>query len=376
MSIVSLQEALDFLGIDEGFITITTANDVLIMKYFGGAATNVTVAAGTYDGDGAAAALETAIDAAFTITSTVAYSSTTYKFTITAPATKTLAYTHSGSDGGLTFGFNDDHAAALSFASDLPVGDPNSMVSEIKDGVEKWFKSICRREFESTSYTKKYYNGNGSRTLYLDDYPITALTRLSIGRQKAIEIYNTSASTTASVSVASTGLVLELNGTTDSTVLFATYTTIATVITAVNALGSGWYARIISSEFSAFKSTELLEKFGQSCIDSRSVYLEMPYTAEHEFEVDANKGIVYLHRSFAEGYNNIVTDYTAGYSSSTMPEDVKLAVRILLKNVWQKRKEEIFGIKGYSVEDMRADLQENIPHEVLNVINKYKKMLV
>jgi len=40
--------------------------------------------------------------------------------------------------------------------------------------------SVCNRAFESTAYSE-YYNGNGENLLFLKQYPITAITSITIG---------------------------------------------------------------------------------------------------------------------------------------------------------------------------------------------------
>lgn len=220
------------------------------------------------------------------------------------------------------------------------------------------------------------YDGTGGKYLYLKNYPVTALIRLAIGRLNVIQVYNTAEYSTASVSITSTGIVVEKNGTSDSTVLFATYDTMTKVVAAIIALSSGWYAALSNSDYGSYASTELIVMFGKNCIDSNSVYCEMPNKAEDNFELDTNKGIVYNPFGFASGHNNVMVSYTAGYSATTMPEDLKLAVKILVKYIYQRRSEETFGLANYRIEDMGAQFERDLPKEALDIIWKYKRMKV
>ena len=206
MSLITLQEALDFLEISVGYFTITSGNNTLKMTYDSGSLKTVTLSDGTYSGDGLATAIQTAMNTALTMSGTVTYSSTTKMFTFGAGAGHTLAYTHSGSDAGFTVGFDEDHAAALTLTSDLAAGDPTAMVTVIKDATEAWIQTVyCRRNLISTSYKEKY-DGTGCNSLVLDNYPIIALNRLSMGFDEAMRVKNSSTFGHASVSVSSTGV--------------------------------------------------------------------------------------------------------------------------------------------------------------------------
>ena len=375
MAIVTTDEVLDFIGVDRGFFEIAAGNDVLVLAKDGGAPTSVDTADGSYSGDGLATALATAIDAAFTVSSTVSWSSSTRLFSMSAGAGTTLTFTLSGSDAALTFGLTADQAAALTLTSDLAAGDPTTAVGYIKDGVETWVQdSLLRRTLDSTAYALKRYDGNGRHTIWLDDYPVTAFTKLAIGTRSAIRIKNTSSGTTASVSVTSTGLALELDGSVDSDIIFATYTTIATVVAAVNALGSGWTAESISA-FSTFKSTELLETWGQNVIDSVVVDLDMAEEAENEFELEPTTGRLTSRRRFNHGIRNIITSYTAGYSSSTMPDDIRFAVLSLIQVMYRKRQDETFGLSQMRAGELMAAYTK-LPSEVKMIFDAYKRIMV
>jgi len=80
--IVPLTEVLDFLQIDNEYFVVNAANNTLVLSYNSGTATNVIIPDGTYTGTQLAAAIQTAIDTAFTCVSTVTWSSTTRKFTL------------------------------------------------------------------------------------------------------------------------------------------------------------------------------------------------------------------------------------------------------------------------------------------------------
>jgi len=378
MAIVPLTELLDFCDVDKGYFTIDASHDVLVLTYSTGSATSIDCDDGTYDGTDLATELQSKARTGLSSTGmTATYSSTTKKFTITAATTgETIVYTNTGSDAGLTFGFNQDHSAAYSITSDLATGDPSAILESIRDSVEDWVEAHCHKTFESASYAK-YYDGDGGQYLQLDDYPITALTRVAVGRRSAIRVKNTADYTTASISVTSTELSLIKDGGTPDTITFTDEETMGEVVAAINLLGSGWSAVIESSDYTSFKSTELVEMFGKSAIEDNWVYLDMPNRAIDDFEVFPNRGEIYRYVGWPEGNRNIFVEDTAGYSSTTMPKNLQLAVKIIIKAIYQKRKEEIFGVKNYRVGDVSITCEDSdVPREALAILSKFKRILI
>ena len=396
MALTTLQENLDFLGISYLSFTITSANDNLRLAYDGGTITSVDVPDGTYSGDNLATAMKTAIDTALSCTSTVTWSSTTYKFTIAVAAGHTISYTHASSELGITVGFDEDHAAALSITSDNPISDPTAIVSTIKNSVEAWLQNVyCRRNFESTAY-KEYYDGRGSsnyndgfvnnsgigsyygldntnKVIVLDNYPIISLNRLSVGTESVIKVTNTNTGAHASVSCSSTTVTLWKDGTTN-TLSLATYTTMTTLVDAINLL-SGWSAGLMSSTYGSYPSTILSEKMGMSCINNYWVYLEMPDEGWSGFEVYPTEGKIYSSSGFPYGHKNVFVDYTAGYE--VVPEDLKLAVMILVKYIYQRRNEESFGVSSYSIAGISQTFSGTVPDQVKNIVDsKYRRYIL
>lgn len=246
----------------------------------------------------------------------------------------------------------------------------------IRDSVEDWVQDIyCRRKLVTTSYRERY-DGSGDEYLILDNYPVTEVAMLSVGMQEVIRVKNTNAGAYASVSVSSTGMTLNKDGTSTS-LTFATYPTMTTLVGAINAQ-SGWSAVLSMSTYGSYPSNLLVEKMGLQCIDSAEVGLEMPQVGEYDFEVDAKRGMIYSPFGFPSGVQNIYINYTAGYTSTTMPNDLKLAVLIIIKNIYQSRSEESFGMTGYSVSGISVSFeQEAMPKQAKDILDRgYRRLLV
>lgn len=387
MSIESLDNVLKFIGVDNQYFQITAGNNVMIMTSSVAGPRTITIADGTYDGDGLATALQTALNADTTLTGgsitfTVTYSSSTEKFTIDAGSGKTIAYTHTGSDAGFTLGFDSDKAAAQTITSDNASGNPTDIVSYLLTAVEDYISDYCRRTFESTSYAKERYYGSHHKVINLKQYPVTIVDRVAVGLFDVISIKNTNTGTYATVSVDTTGLRLVLDGTADATVTFAAYTTMTTIVAAINALGDGWSATLLQSTYGSFLSSELVPVSAASCINSYSVYLSIPNVAESGIQVNLSTGQIHLPSGFRNGWQNVFVDYTAGYSAALMPEDLKLAVCILVQTVYERRGDATWGLDMSNVGASGTSGMRNmfskltIPKEAKDILYRYKRVLV
>jgi len=380
MSIVPDSEILDFLGISTQLFTITAANDVINLRT-GVPTVPVDIPDGTYDGTTLATAVQSAINTAFagSPTFTVTYSLTTFKFTIT-PSAGSVSYIHTASDAGYTLGLNQSHIGVTSITSDFACGNPGETALDIRNAVEEWIQKVyCRRTFESASY-KERYDGSGTQYLMLKNIPITALSRISIGTVDVMEVKNSSQYTSASISVGSSGITLYKDDVEDTSIIFATYQTMTAVATAINALGNGWSASVVNSVYNNYKSSELIEVMGLNCLWSESAYLQVPDVPERDFSLDPLSGGLCFDFRVPKGTRNVFVRYVAGYSSSTMPDDLKLAVKILSKQIFQKQSEESFGVSSYTIGDYSVTFEDStkfeIPAQVLSILGGHRRVLL
>jgi len=378
MSLVTLTKALGWLGITDEVFTITAGNDVLVLTSDKGSA-NIDVADGTYNGTDAATALQTAMNASTTLTGTgavtfaVSWSATTRKFTLNAGTGHTIAYTNAGSDAGLTFGFSANATAAQTITSDTPCGDPTADVQYILDWVDGLVKLYCNRTIESTSY-KEWIDGTGGPLIWLSDYPVTALNRICIESNTALQVSNSSSDCAYSqVSVTTTGLTLTVVGGTNEhsdTLTFASYTTLTLINTAINELGYGWVSTLIDSDYAAYPSTNLREGYGLQSSHGAKAALDIPSRPTDGYRLDPGMGEVYRSFGWPAGYQNIYCDYTAGYS--TIPEVLQNAVCAWIKFLYDKKNEEAFGLSSYNNSGIQKAFEE-MPGEVRAVLDAYRK---
>jgi hypothetical protein len=277
----------------------------------------------------------------------------------------------------------------FNFIGEDDAGDSNPQILIVRDAVESWVKKYCNRDFVVTSY-KERYDGDGTNQLVLRQYPVTQITRLSLWPTDVIRICNTGTTTNATVSCFATKVTLTKDGV-DTDLLFSAYTTFGSLVTAVNALSAnGWSAAVVSPSFNNFLTTELIERMGLYCLESNWVYLQMPYQrGEIDFDIDSDRGIVHLFRAsmardydgtsrrdftgFPYGTRNIFIDYKAGYT--TVPDDLKMAIKIIVKYMLQKKEEESWGAQSQSVGEVSFSSEgKELPWEAKMILDlDYKK---
>jgi len=397
MAIVSDQNCLDFMGIEsKGKFTITAANDKLILTSDQGGPVTIDIPDDTYEGADLATALATAMNANTTLTGgaitfAVTYSSSTYFFTIDATVGYTIALTYSGSDAALTLGYSDDFATAQTITSDTTVPiDPSGIVTTIHAGVEEKVINHCdRSSFNSATYTHEMHNGNGFDKLWLRNYPVTAIASASTCRIEAINIKNTdtaASNASVTVSVADATMTLTLAGGAnpgDNEVAFATYTTLEAIVTQINTLGEGWSAEIVNTDYNDLLSTELLQLDGKYVGSRRGQTaswsgIEIAGDPIGDFRMIGETGELYRSGGWAAGYQNIAFTYTAGYSSATMPDDLKMAVLRWVKIIYDRVEESGDGLASLGEGQLATKYLVDIPDVVMTVIDhpKYRRRII
>ena len=377
MSLVTLTEALSFCEVERGYFEITAANDGLILTSDQGSAT-IDIPDGTYDGAELATALQTAMNADTTLTGgtiTFAVSYSDQKFTLDATVGHTIAYTNTGSDAGLTLGFSADKDAAQTITSDTEAGDPTAIVEQIREATEEFvINTHCRRHFEADDYVE-YRNGNGMEAMNLDEIPVIQIYNLTIGYDDAIKIENSNTDTAFSTFIVSSdSLRLIIRGganANDDTLDFDDYTTLESLVDAINALENGWVAELVETDYSTFPVTELIINPGERVVDENTTaYLKMPDYEEIDYSLDPEAGVLGRDGGWPTGYRNIRIDYRTGYE--TLPSDLTLGVLILIKIWYDKHFEESFGLDSYNSGGASKTFQK-MPEDAVKFLSRFVK---
>jgi hypothetical protein len=127
------------------------------------------------------------------------------------------------------------------------------LVDRAADAIEKY----CDRIFASTTY-REQYNGMGDCEIFLNEYPITDVQMVSLRTVPVIRITNANSDAwNAHGKVTYTGadsvsMVLTVQGGANDGADTLTLTprktyTVTTLVTAINALGTGWTATVDNS---------------------------------------------------------------------------------------------------------------------------------
>jgi hypothetical protein len=249
----------------------------------------------------------------------------------------------------------------------------DKLVEMIQAQAERWCKTFCRREFESAAY-KERHDGNGEQNLFLQELPVTDITAASIGARDAMGVTNSATTGNATVAVTSTAVVLTVNEVATS-ILFADNATLADIETAITA-ESGWTATLTDSDFGSYLSTALLKTPAQYAMNGVTYNLEIADQSLTGYELYAKEGVLYRSAGWPRGVQNIRVDYTAGYTSTTLPSDLEGSILYVIKFLYQKRSEETLGVSQNSIAGMAAVFDGSIPSQAREIWNYYKKRKV
>lgn len=267
---------------------------------------------------------------------------------------------------------------------ELSADDSNDNVARVQDGVEELFKNFTGREWESADFKEEFlYNRRNSLSVFIKNPPITKITKVAIGTDTALTITNTNTSTSAIVNVSGVGVVLTYNGSdTAGDFTFSANTTIADLVTAINGAGSGWSATATSG-FESYLSTELIPRFGAEAIDSTDVEIKLPAQGLSDYEVVVGTGEI----AFVNGSRNVFipitnmldskvfVNYTGGYLSADMPEDVKHAVMTMVSYIYKQLTDDRFGVEQCSVAGISAVFtKDGFPKEAMDIAKMYRKV--
>ena len=111
--------------------------------------------------------------------------------------------------------------------------------------------------------------------------------------------------------------------------------------------------------------------------------MSIPDIAEPEISVDLDNGQIRLSFGFSKGFKNVFVDYTAGYTAANMPDDLKMAVKIIVQYMWGKLDENIFGTELFNIgasgstgQRIIFDKAFTMPKEAEMILSNYKKRLI
>ncbi len=199
------------------------------------------------------------------------------------------------------------------------------------ESASRAIEKYCDRLFAAETDRTEYHNG-GEDYFTLDLAPVTTSVRLRYA-QDCLTIRNGDADTyEATVSASATGLVCSRNGT-DSTLLYATYTTMTTLAAAVTALGNGWSATVENANGNV-PSTRVRTLQGVLSAHGEDATLEMFVPQNHRVRVNRVTGKVDVVWS-PRGYQNVEAFYSGGWAVDEVPEDLQHATCVVAASLYR-----------------------------------------
>jgi hypothetical protein len=279
----------------------------------------------------------------------------------------------------------DLNADVLPFLQ-LAVDDAYGNVARIQAECEQFVKTYCGRNFEQVAMMEILHHKTGA-SVFLKEYPVISVQKLAVGKTTALLVANSNTTTTAQVSVSTSGVSIAYNYGAPTTVLFSSYTTLSAIAAAIIAAGSGWSASVVAG-FEQTLSSELIPQMSLECINNTSVELAVPKQALSNYHLNELTGEVstggletrpYLDddRGYPDfdlehrHHHFIYANYTAGYSP--IPADLKLGILALIKSVYEKANEGTLGVTMYRIEGLQKLLRDDMPGETGHILELYKR---
>ena len=215
--------------------------------------------------------------------------------------------------GTPTVGVSHDLTTLAAAKEYLRAGDDDdTLIGNLIDRASAQIETICSRYFNTDSYAD-WFDGTGSTKMYLENWPVTAVTRVGIGRQNALGVWCSSTTITfATARVTATALILiqvDSSGSSTNTLSFSTYTTVALLAAAIDALGGGWGSLGVS--YGTYLTTDLAQTPAIYCLNQYA-YLPHPYQALNDYKYDDDSGRLRYVGGFIRGVQNIYIEYTGG----------------------------------------------------------------
>lgn len=89
----------------------------------------------------------------------------------------------------------------------------------------------------------------------------------------------------------------------------------------------------------------------------------------NDYEYYPEQGCIKFFRVY-QGYRNVKIVYIAGYTITTVPDDIVLALVKMVARIWEKRKSE--GMTSESLEGANINWSKFLDEDTLMIIDQYK----
>jgi len=243
----------------------------------------------------------------------------------------------------------------------------DTLLTNLQARAVKFIQNFTGRTLISGTYREFIDTFGVDNEIVLKERPITNIDYVSIDRTAAVQIINSSSDAyRAGVRIDDTDLAnptmtLEVYGGANDgydSITLSNYSTMSLFVSAINSLGKGWTADLLSDYYGNYDPIELLPEGRLDCFNNYA-YFCLPEEFEDEYRSDNERGIIYLNSIPNRGVKKVIVKYTAGYS--TIPADLEMACIELVKYWFDKRKissnitSESIGDYSYSSGNLTID---------------------
>jgi len=220
----------------------------------------------------------------------------------------------------------------------------NYLLTQLINRASDMMNRYCSRILKTTTYTKEVYYGTGYDKLILEQFPVTRVSRVSVGRATSFRIKNTSAdATVCTVEISTTAMRLVVTGganADDTTLTLADYANIDLLIAAIEALGKGWECTKLATDTATRLATELLPRPAMAVTPTVSAECETPDDDLTDYRLlnpteARNEGML-LRASAFDATREYFVSYTAGYT--TIPYSLEMFCIYLVSYIYGKSK--------------------------------------
>jgi len=212
----------------------------------------------------------------------------------------------------------------------------------------------------STTY-REFHDGHKGCYMWLDNYPITSVDLISVGRDDALTItYDNGDASYATAEVTTTQLKLRkrVSGVlTASAFTLVDYATLALLEAAVEAV-TGWTV-VVSTDFTGYAAASLVPMPGKDA-NAIEVTLSVPDQGEDQCEIEGTWGKLYNPYGWSwAGRRGICFEYTAGYARADIPQPLRAACLMIVKMSYDSAKRDM-SVKEERIGDYQYKLADHV----------------
>ena len=207
---------------------------------------------------------------------------------------------------------------------------------------------------------KEYIDGHGGLNLWLNNFPVSGVDFVSVGRDDAMTVtYDNDDSSYATVEVTATELKLRkrVSGVlTASTFTLVDYATLALLEAAVEAV-TGWTV-VVNTDYTTYAAVSLAPVPAKDARDD-AVTLGVPDQGEGNCELSPAWGRLYNPYGWTAGHRNIYVEYTAGYARAEVPQPIRSACLEAVKMMYDLRSKDM-SVKKEKIDDYSYELADKV----------------